>query len=61
MVGAYEINFALVMFRCMAEISTWTSGVLKQVESVKEELVEEVKQVHTEAEVRIILKVFCHF
>jgi len=36
--------------RCMAEISTWTSGVLKQVESVKEELVEEVKQVHTEAE-----------
>ena len=49
------------MFRCLAEISTWTSEVLNQVESVRDELMEEMKQVHAEAEVRIFLKVFCHF
>ena len=41
------------MFRCTAEISSWTSEVLKQVEEVREELMEEVEQVHAEAEVRM--------
>jgi len=36
--------------RCTAEISSWTSEVLKQVEEVREELMEEVEQVHAEAE-----------
>ena len=36
----------------MAEISCWRSEVLKQVEEVGEVLMEEVKQVHAEAEVR---------
>ena len=49
-----------MMIRCLAEISTWTSEVLNQVDSVREELMEEVKQVHEEAEVRIFLKAFCH-
>ena len=46
-----------MMFRCIAEISTWTSEVLNQVEMVREELVEEVKQVHAEAQVRANLVV----
>ena len=44
-----------MIYRCKAEISTWTSKVLKQVLEVREELLEEVEQVHAEAEVRIAL------
>ena len=50
-VEAYRNIFSLI-FRCMAEISCWRSEVLKQVEEVGEVLMEEVKQVHAEAEVR---------
>ena len=46
-------NIFALMFRCTAEISSWTSEVLKQVEEVREELMEEVEQVHAEAEVRM--------
>ena len=48
-----------MMFRCIAEISTWMSEVLIQVEMVREELMEEVKQVHAEAQARIFSVVFC--
>ena len=48
-----------MMFRCIAEISTWTSEVLNQVEIVREELMKEVKQSHAEAQVRENLVVFC--
>ena len=43
----------MMILRCIAEISTWTSEVLKHVEEVGEELLEEVEQVHAEAEVRM--------
>ena len=46
------------MFRCIAEISTWMSEVLNQVEIVREELMKEVKQYHAEAQVRVTLFMF---
>ena len=47
------VTIYTMMFRCKAEISSWTSEVLKQVEEVREKLMEEVEQVHAEAEVRM--------
>ena len=47
------VTIYTLMFRRKAEISSWTSEVLKQVEEVREELMEEVEQVHAEAEVRM--------
>ena len=47
------VTIYTLMFRCKAEISSWTSEVLKQVEEVRGELMEEVEQIHAEAEVRM--------
>ena len=46
-------NICVPIFRCKAEISSWRSEMLKQVEEAREELMEEVKRVHAEAQVRI--------
>ena len=46
-------NIFAPIFRCKAEISSWRSEMLKQVEEAREELMEEVKRVHAEAQVSI--------